>query len=136
MIENTIATFEEWRPPGVLGEHTFDVGEVRYSVKGCLIVDLYEGGGRRAWVLVFETPLTVRISNEGSLLEYWRSGVVVRRHNLMRAATSSLLTWLERSSDGVHALGTMMHYAVFSEDVCIEVLARVAPTLKPVETRQ
>lgn len=51
----------------------------------------------------------------------------------VRATCSSLLTWLENSSGGVHALEQMMHYAVFSDDVCIEVLTRVVPALMSVE---
>lgn len=133
MIGQFSANFEEWRPPGTNGDHSWDVGEVRYSIDGSLAVDLFEDAGQRAWVLVFETPLTVRITQEGSLQEYWESGLVVGRHNLMRATCSSLLTWLENSSVGVHALEQMMHYAVFSDDVCIEVLTRVVPALTSVE---
>ncbi|MNT15234.1 hypothetical protein D3C72_1502760 [compost metagenome] len=105
------------------------MGEVRYSIDGSLTVDLFDNTGRKAWILMFATPLTVRIAQEGSLQEYWESGVVVPGHNLMRATSSSLLTWLENSSGGVHSSGNMAHYAVFSDDVCVEVLSRVVPYL-------
>lgn len=133
MIGQLSANFEEWRPRGMNGDHSWDVGEVRYSIDGYLAVDLFEDAGQRPWVLVFETPLTVRITQEGSLQEYWESGLVVGRHNLMRATSSSLLTWLENSSGGVHGSEQVVHYAVFSDDVCIEVLSRVIPSLMSVE---
>ncbi|WP_409461107.1 hypothetical protein ACK1O1_05865 [Stenotrophomonas maltophilia] len=123
--------FEAWRPEGMNGSCAWNVGEVRYLIDGSLAVDLFNSAGQRAWGLVFETPLTVRITQAGSLQEYWESGLVVRGHNLMRATRSSLLTWLENSSGGVHVSGQMVHYAVFSDDACVEVISRVAPSLVP-----
>lgn len=133
MMGQLSANFEEWKPDGMDRDHSWNVGEVRYSIDGSLAVDLFESTGRKAWVLIFATPLTVRITQEGSLQEYWESGVVVVRHNLMRATSSSLLTWLENSSGGVHSSDNMAHYAVFSDDVCVEVLSRVVPSLRPTE---
>lgn len=127
------ANFEEWRPDGIDKHYSWNVGEVRYSIDGSLTVDLFEHTGRKAWILMFATPLTVRITQEGSLQEYWESGVVVAGHNLMRATSSSLLTWLENSSGGVHSSDNMAHYAVFSDDVCVEVLSRVVPSLMPAD---
>jgi len=40
---------------------------------------------------------------------------------------------LENSSGGVHSSGNMAHYAVFSDDVCVEVLSRVVPSLMPAD---
>ncbi len=134
MIGQRSANFEEWRPDEMDGDHSWDVGEIRYSIDGSLAVDLFENAGKKAWVLMFATPLTVRITQEGSLHEYWESGVVVVRHNLMRATSSSLLTWLENSSGGVNSSGHVAHYAVFSDDVCVEVLSRAVPSLMPTET--
>lgn len=133
MIGQRSADFEEWRPDGMDGDHSWDVGEVRYSIDGSMAIDLFENTGRKAWILIFATPLAVRITQEGSLQEYWGSGVVVAGHNLMRATSSSLLTWLENSSGGVHSSGNMAHYAVFSDDVCVEVLSRVVPSLMPAD---
>ncbi len=133
MIGQRSADFEEWRPDGMDGDHSWDVGEVRYSIDGSMAIDLFENAGKKAWVLMFATPLTVRIAQEGSLHEYWESGVVVVRHNLMRATSSSLLTWLENSSGGVHSSRHVVHYAVFSDDVCVEVLSRAVPSLMPTE---
>nr|ELF4101513.1 hypothetical protein [Stenotrophomonas maltophilia] len=134
MIGQRSENFEEWRPDEMDGDHSWDVGEVRYSIDGSMAVDLFENAGKNAWVLMFASPLTVRIAQEGSLHEYWESGVVVAGHNLMRATSSSLLTWLENSSGGVHSSGDVAHYAVFSDDVCVEVLSRVVPSLMPVDT--
>lgn len=126
--------FEEWRPGEMDRGYSWDVGEVRCLIDGSLTVDLFENTGRKAWILMFETPLTVRITQEGSLQEYWESGVVVAGHNLTRATNSSLLTWLENSSGGVHSLDHVAHCAVFSDDVCVEVLSRAVPSLMSTDT--
>lgn len=119
VIGRNSGNFEEWRPGEMDGDHSWDVGG-GCSIDGSLAVDLFENARKKAWVLMFTTPLTVRITQEGSLHEYWESGVVVVRHNLVRATSSSLLTWLENSSGGVHSSGHVAHYAVFSDDVCVE----------------
>ena len=129
--------FVPWYGEGQLPVGLFDVGNIAYGTDGCLRVELVLGQVGAAHVvsarqlsLVFSAPLAVRIVQEGSLLEYWNNGVLVRDHNVLFTHTSKLIEWLEASSSGVHASDRVTHYAVFTDDVCIEVLSSVAPLIQ------
>lgn len=120
--------FKEWRPIGLPGDHSLDVGEVHYGIDGRLTIDVRDTLSENiTGKMVFLAPLAIRIAGEGSLMDYWRAGVVVQKHSLFVATSSAFLDWLERSSSGVHGGGKVAHYAVFSDDACIEVLSSDEP---------
>lgn len=122
--------FFEWHPEGLPGSHAFDVGNIVYDTSGTFRVELLErgkGAELRA-ELAFEAPLAIRIAGEGSLMPYWNAGFSVPHHNLFIASRSTFLSWLEASSSGVHGADEVKHYALFTDDVCVEVLSRVSPS--------
>lgn len=125
-----MTSFSDWRPSGLPDGVTFDIGLVVHGLDGSLRVELLRPHDKRlAATVVFLAPLAVRTASEGSLLEYWRAGLVVRNTNLFVLRESELLAWLERSSGGVHSVDRVTHYAIFSDDLCVEVLSTEAPDI-------
>lgn len=121
--------FKEWHPEGMEGDHCFDVGEIHYGLDGKLSVNLKDMNSQIKWQFAFLSPLAIRIVGEGSLMDYWNSGLVVKRHNVLVASSSPFLEWLEKSSSGAHSVGRVIHYAIFSDDVCLEILSSEEPVL-------
>lgn len=123
-----MTNFSEWHPTGLPDSDSFDIGLVVYGLDGTLRIDLLRQLDKRlAATVVFQAPLATRTASEGSLLEYWRTGFAVHKANLFVSRESELLAWLERSSDGVHSRDRVTHYAIFSDDLCVEVLSSDAP---------
>lgn len=125
-----VNAFTEWHPQGVPGSRSFDVGPVKYGTDGVFRIELLEQGksGEGRAELAFEAPLAIRIVGEGSLMSYWKSGFAVHGHSLFVASKSEFLSWLESSSSGVHGADRVKHYAVFSDDACVEVLSADSPS--------
>ena len=121
--------FMPWFAEGKLSSCSFDIGEIAYGTDGAFRLTLRgeSGGVVTQAELAFHAPLAIRIVGEGSLMDYWNAGFVVRDHNVFVADDSAFLQWLENSSSGVHKAGPVKHYAVFSDDICVEVLSREAP---------
>src|SRR5688572_18395619 len=117
-----IADFSPWLAANLPSSSPFDVGDVIYGRDGALSIEL-RTLGEKALVArwVFQAPLAVRIAGEGSLTDYWRSGFKVANYNLFVARRSQFIAWLDKSSSGVHSADRVTHFAVFSDDVCVEV---------------
>ena len=132
MNRTTIVEFLPWYADGALAECSFDVGSIAYGTDGAFKLELLASGTCETKVhaeLVFESPLAIRIVQEGSLMDYWSSGFVVRGHNVFVTANSQFLDWLEHSSSGVHSVDRVKHFAVFTDDVCVEVLSSEVPVV-------
>lgn len=123
-----IVDFSPWYGDSEFGEHVFEVGAISYGADGVFRLSLASADSVQA-ELIFQAPLATRIVQEGSLMDYWNSGFIVRNHNLFVATRSQFLSWLEHSSSGVHSVDRVRHYAIFTDDVCVEVLSSEAPKI-------
>jgi len=132
MNRSDMIEFLPWYADGTLPDCSFEVGAIAYGTDGAFKLELRASGACETKVqaeLVFESPLAVRIVQEGSLMDYWNGGFVVRGHNVFVTASSQFLDWLEHSSSGVHSVDRVRHFAVFTDDVCVEVLSSDVPTV-------
>ena len=128
-----LPNFSPWFGDGALESCEFEVGPVSHGTDGALRIVLLPSKRKHKSVsveLVFLSPLAVRIAQEGSLMDYWNRGFVVGTHNVFVATASPFLNWLEHSSSGVHSVDRVKHYAVFSDDICVEVLSTEAPEVR------
>jgi hypothetical protein len=125
--------FVPWRLSGMASDIDYQVGAVTFGTTGDLLIELISRGCNAAEktnpVLVFHAPLATRIVQEGSLMEYWNAGFRVKGHNIFTCKKSKFLDWLEFSSSGVHSLDRTKHFAIFTDDICIEVLSSEEPTV-------
>lgn len=110
-------------------ENFYDIGFISYGLDGAFKLELLASDTGGNLDLSFETPLAIRITQEGSLMDYWNGGFIVQRHNVFVATNSQFLDWLEHSSSGVHSVGRVKHFAVFTDDVCVEVLSTDDPVV-------
>lgn len=132
MNQSDMIEFLPWYADGTLPECRFEVGEIAYGTDGAFKIELRASGACEKKVhaeLVFESPLAIRIAQEGSLMDYWNGGFVVQGHNVFVTTSSQFLEWLEHSSSGVHSVNRVRHFAVFTDDVCVEVLSSDVPTV-------
>ncbi len=133
MNKPTPVEFYPWFCDGNLPEGDYDVGSIAYLVDGACRLELHASGAAQPLVLIFDAPLAIRVVQEGSLMDYWNSGFSVLGHNVFCAGNSEFLSWLERSSGGVHSVDRVKHYAVFTDDICVEVLSTAVPFIQNVD---
>jgi hypothetical protein len=120
--------FLPWHGNGELVECIYEVGVISYGTDGLFKFKLIALDKTKTdFEIIFEAPLAIRIVQEGSLMDYWNSEFMVKGHNIFIAAASQLLNWLEHSSSGAHLVADIKHIAVFTDDVCIEILSRDFP---------
>ncbi|MDR2128701.1 MAG: hypothetical protein LBP52_06510 [Burkholderiaceae bacterium] len=124
--------FVPWFAEGNLPKCCFEIGVVEYGTDGIFKLELLTPNICEIKFhahLVFEAPLAIRITQEGSLMEYWNSGFAVKEHGVFIATSSKFMEWLAHSSSGVHSADRVRHYAVFSDDVCVEILSSAEPVI-------
>jgi hypothetical protein len=122
--------FYPWHGETKLPEGKFEIGAINYRTDGTLMIEIFTSPiceNSIRFEFIFETPLAVRITQEGSLMSYWNTGIEVKNYNVFVAADTEFLNWLEYSSSGVHLANQTKHYAIFTDDICIEILSKVAP---------
>lgn len=122
--------FVPWFAEGKLPKCCFELGVIEYETNGMFKLELRTSNVCETKFhahLVFEAPLAIRITQEGSLMEYWNSGFAAKEHGVFVAKSSQFMEWLEHSSSGVHSADQVKHFAVFSDDVCVEVLSSIEP---------
>lgn len=129
MEQHNVFTFLPWFGSGKLEECSFEIGSFSYGPDGAFKLELLASSVKGELALIFEAPLAIRIVQEGSLMDYWNNGFVVRGHNVFVTLSSQFLSWLEHSSSGVHSVGCVKHFGVFTDDVCVEVLSINEPVV-------
>jgi len=117
-----------WRPSGLQYLAALDILEITHHPDGSCVIQLVSADAKTSVGAVrFESPLATRVTDQGNLGDYWSSGIRITGYNLFVAEKSDFLDWLERSSSGVHRSREVKHYAIFTEDICVEILSRAVP---------
>lgn len=121
------AYFCEWVPKGLGQAAQLDVGNVNFGLDSILRVEVSDKASGHSGAIAFSEPLSVRIGTTASLTAYWTSGFTATSSTYV-ADESEYLAWLKGSSEDVYSSLAVRHYAVFSDDVCVEVLCVAPPT--------
>lgn len=77
--------------------------------------------------LTFESYIAYRNMNETNRLRTW-SQVDMRNHSsFMTINNSTWIDWLVNESEGLLELINLVHYAIYTDDDCIDVVAPSSP---------
>lgn len=85
-----------------------------------------KGDPRSRFVLCFEDFVAYRNVNESFRNRLWNSKAIVA-DSLLMVENSRWLKWLNEESGGVVGEFDVSHYAIYTDDDCIDVLSRVPP---------
>lgn len=128
MSENSVSAeaYERWSPlpdlPTKLNlagfSHTDEGIEVR----------LQENFGKGpTFILIFESPVAYRNINESYRLRTWIRLGEEQRSSLQFVRNSEWIAWLRQEAGGVLDGVSLQHYAIFTDEDCIEFVTEFPP---------
>lgn len=119
-----IGSFQRWEP--------IDNISAQVTCEG--IHDDYEGfrvllrcSDERVLRLSYARALAYRNVDEGDRLRTLRHAHVEPNWSLYTVENSSFLRWFHLESDGIHTDENVKHYAIYTLNDCIDILANSAP---------
>ena len=118
--------FERWQPL----ENTprrLEIRALRDEDEGLCVVVASEETRKPLMKLVFQDFVAYRNVNESFRIRTWQSHVMKGSSSLLIVHGSLWLDWLRQESGGVLDDVGLTHYAIYTNDDCIDVAARVAP---------
>ena len=80
------------------------------------------------FTLTFESPVAYRIINESYRLRTWNRLGEGDRASLQRVDDSEWIAWLRQEAWGVLDGKLLHHYAIFTDEDCIEFVTEFAPS--------
>jgi hypothetical protein len=93
-----------------------------------LAITLADGKSRRPVAkLVFQDFLAYRSISESFRLKTWARAGDREGGSLMRVQNSMWVKWLQEESQGVLEEFEVVHYAIYTNDDCIDVVSRTPP---------
>jgi len=120
--------FSEWfDEKKILKDAFYEIAEAQYGRDWSFNLNL-NSAKYGFFCLKFTSPISIRINKEANLQSYWRNGVKIKQHNVLIAHKSEFISWISSMSDGIYDMEKMLHFAVFSDDICVEVLSIIEPT--------
>lgn len=117
--------YEPWEP--LDGTHTrVEVLSLQDADDG-LIVRVNDMDSSRILRFSFGGVVAYRCMDESYRHRTWRNTAAQARSGLLTVQGSQWVEWLCWESDGLLDAGDLTHYAIFTHDDCIDVVARHAP---------
>lgn len=95
---------------------------------------LLKGTGDQAKMLriTFDPVLAYRGIDEGDLISYERldEDDQLGRWGFFIVGSSSYIEWFHRTSQGVHEEESIMHYAIYTPNDCLDILSSYPPEVE------
>jgi hypothetical protein len=119
-------TFLTWQTDETIPERV-EITSIRDDNDGLCVVVASEVSRRPVAMLVFEDFVGYRNVNESFRSRTWQSQNNRAPSSLLIVEGSQWLEWLRAESGGVLDEFLLTHYAIYTNDDCIDIAARAAP---------
>lgn len=80
--------------------------------------------------LVFESPVAYRNINESYRLKTWAILDMKALPSLLTVENSTWVQWLVEEAYGVIRAETLVHYAIYTPEDCVDVVTEFPPTVE------
>lgn len=118
--------FKRWQPDEAIPMRV-TITSIRDEDEGLSVVVASEEAGEAVAKLVFQDFVGYRNINESFRSRTWKSHDMKSSSSLMIVEGSLWLRWLCEESAGVLEEFSLTHYAIYTNDDCVDVAARTAP---------
>ncbi|MEC7526057.1 MAG: hypothetical protein VYE22_39615 [Myxococcota bacterium] len=119
-------TYETWIPlPGIAAR--MNLAGLSHTDEGVRVLLQHQVGEGRVLTLLFESPVANRNINESYRLRTWNRLGEHERSSLLRVHHSDWVEWLRREAGGVLDAVTLHHYAIFTDEDCVELVTEFPP---------
>ncbi|HZF53550.1 MAG TPA: hypothetical protein VE093_33110 [Polyangiaceae bacterium] len=120
--------FKTWEPHKAIPRRV-EVMAIRDEDEGLTVVLASEDSRRPVAKLVFQSVVAYRNVNESFRLRTWRTHNMAGLPSLLIVEGSLWLTWLRDESDSVLEEFAVTHYAIYTNDDCLDVAAKEPPKI-------
>ena len=120
--------FKRWNPHEAIPLHV-KITAIRDEDEGLCVVLAAEKTGEEVAKIVFQDFVAYRNINESFRSRTWGSRDMKGSSSLLLVEGSSWLKWLNEESVGVLEEFDVTHYAIYTNDDCLDVASRVAPAV-------
>lgn len=119
---------QRWEPDPLIPHHV-EITAIRDDDDG-LVVSLADEASRKPVAqLVFRTFVAYRNINESFRTKTWASLPAGQSTGLFKLENSSWLKWLQAESSGVLDEFQVSHYAIYTNDDCLDIISHTPPTV-------
>lgn len=118
--------FRRWQPHEAIPMRV-EITSIRDEQEGLSVVVASEETREPVVKLVFQDFVAYRNINESFRLRTWNSREMKGSSSLLIIEGSSWLQWLRAESEGVLDTFELTHYAIYTNDDCLDVASRIAP---------
>jgi hypothetical protein len=128
--DQTVPDFSPWIADGVPRGPDVDIVRAGGAADGSLAIHLVDRGNpASACELSFEVPLATYMTDAGNLDAYWKIGLSTDVATVYMATQSPFLDWFDSASQGIYRSAKLRHFAVLTNDQCIEVITIADPVI-------
>jgi len=121
-------TFKRWQPDEAIPMRV-EITSIRDEDEGLSVVVASKETRKAVAKLVFQEVVGYRNVNESFRIRTWQSQNMRESSSLMIVEDSLWLTWLREESGGVLEEFAVTHYAIYTDDDCVDVAARAVPVV-------
>jgi hypothetical protein len=121
-----VETFERWQPEEAIPLRV-EITAIRDEDEGLTVVLASEETRESVVKLLFQNVVAYRNINESFRIRTWQSQNMIGSSSLAIVEGSSWLRWLREESGGVLEEFSLTHYAIYTNDDCLDVAATAAP---------
>jgi hypothetical protein len=118
--------FKAWRPTEDVPRRLTVIG-LKDEDEGLEIYLRPGVADKRTLRIRFRDVIAYRCIDESFRMETWTAIEAPGSLNLLEIANSHWIAWLEKESGGVLEEFDLTHYAIFTDDDCIDVVVRSPP---------
>lgn len=118
--------YETWIPLPDLASR-LNLAGLSHTDEGVRLLLQHQVGEGRILPLLFESPVAYRNINESYRIRTWNRLGEAERSSLQRVHHSEWVEWLRREAGGVLDAVTLHHYAIFTDEDCVEIVTEFPP---------
>lgn len=119
-------TFKPWRPDEAIPKRV-EITGIRDEDEGLTVLLAHEKTREPVAKLVFKDFVAYQNINESFRVRTWRFHEMKGSSSLAIIEGSSWVAWLKEESAGILEEFEITHYAIYTNDDCLDVAARDAP---------
>jgi hypothetical protein len=122
----THEVYSPWRPRPDIPPILFlvSLGDDEDALRVTLVA---EESPDRQLLLLFRAPIAYRVMDESYRLRTWQEAGLSRRTTLLTVLNSHFTAWLVAESCGVLDDQPLVHYAVFTDNECLDIVSQFPP---------
>jgi len=123
-----------WKPQGNVYDNLY-VNSIEDAKEGLTIILEQENPNDSCIKIRFNSYFSYRNTNESFLLDKWHyyDRNLLSQSCLFVVENSDYISWIKKSALSIHDDLKVIHYAIFTDEDCLEILTNEEPSVKVID---